>query len=523
MTGGGFAMVAELPLGVYRGHVGGGDLDVVPSPARLHAALWCAAAQGVRAVTRGDQLTPCEQDLRGLEWVEANPPDGIRLPRYAISAEVGTAYRKEGQLVREQSRWVDKVGARPVGAAVAVDGPFAWTWQVQPPAEVRQSLEDLCRDVSHLGMAETPVRLRVAELAEVGEPTHLRDPDADLFTGAGLDLDVPQPGRGTALEQAYRATASRPPASKDRHSGSEETVRSPAVTAAVAPARYAPPAVEEPALPWVSVMLAAMDRPVKGDWRVGWCVAAHRALISLVGDGAPASLTGAYPDGTHRPANRVALQILDRTVGFAGMTDAPATLAVLVPRGLAATDLTVISTALGRLATIRRGKQALRLVGEPVLVPADRLWPAVPAGHTRRWRTATAFVPDTRPPRGAWSLADAAALSVGMVWRDLLGARGRGETFYRQLAADATARGVQANVERVTDGDPMRFVHKVNTGHMVAPLRATLSLGSLAGPRSVVALGQSRHLGGGLLVPVDEPGDVEPVPLFAAGGAAVRL
>jgi CRISPR-associated protein Csb2 len=38
---------------------------------------------------------------------------------------------------------------------------------------------------------------------------------------------------------------------------------------------------------------------------------------------------------------------------------------------------------------------------------------------------------------------------------------------------------------------------------VVRPYTSYLSLGDLAGPGTVQAIGQSRHLGGGLLVPFD--------------------
>ena len=44
-----FAIIAEFPLGTYRGRSADGRVDPLPSPARLHAALLNAAAQGVRA------------------------------------------------------------------------------------------------------------------------------------------------------------------------------------------------------------------------------------------------------------------------------------------------------------------------------------------------------------------------------------------------------------------------------------------------------------------------------------------
>ena len=46
---------------------------------------------------------------------------------------------------------------------------------------------------------------------------------------------------------------------------------------------------------------------------------------------------------------------------------------------------------------------------------------------------------------------------------------------------------------------------EVNADAVVRPYTACLSLGSLAGPRTIAAIGQSRHLGGGLLIPFDVP------------------
>jgi len=559
-----FALVADLPLGVYRGHLGDGDLDLVPSPARLHAALWCAAAQGPRAVLDGGVLTPSEADRASLVWLEANPPDGITVPRHRVTNDDGVvpgggvAFRRQGLIVKEGGAWKDKVAGRDVGAAVTVDGPFAWIWRDDPPVDVRVSLEGLCPDVSHLGMAETPVRLRVVETSkgilaadgatgttgnltgpaeDVGSAvrgaggalTYWLDLGADLFVGSGLDLAVPEAGRGVALEAAHRASSSPPKPREDRHSSSEETRRPAVVEAAVTTARYRDPRMNEaPRLPWVKVLLAPLARAVNERDRVRWCVAVHRALISLVGDGAPAILTGVYPETADRPANRLAIHILDRTVGFTGMTSHPATLALLVPAGTCDADLAVIGAALTRLTTVRGpGGREIRVAGRPVLVPADRLWPAVPADHQRAWRTATAFVPDSRPPRrGTWTLADAVAASVGLVWRDLLaesGTRGRGDVFIRGLADTAKEWGVLAGpITRVTDGDLTRYVHKVNQGHAIVPLRAELSLGSLAADRAAVAIGQSRHLGGGLLVPVDRPLDVEPIPAFTPDALAGR-
>jgi len=51
--------------------------------------------------------------------------------------------------------------------------------------------------------------------------------------------------------------------------------------------------------------------------------------------------------------------------------------------------------------------------------------------------------------------------------------------------------------------DVGRFVHSVPRGHIVQPY--SLWMRTPDHPRAALALGQSRHLGGGLLVPFDLP------------------
>ena len=103
-----FAIIAELPLGVYYGGVGDGEVDVLPSPARLHAALLCAAAQGPRALPRGELLAPCEEDAAALRWLEEHPPDGLRLPTHTVNTSPAVAYRKLGLLEKHRDRIISK-------------------------------------------------------------------------------------------------------------------------------------------------------------------------------------------------------------------------------------------------------------------------------------------------------------------------------------------------------------------------------------------------------------------------------
>lgn len=504
-----FAVIAQLPLGAYRARTPGGHLDPVPSPVRLHAALLCAAATGPRALADdGGALQPSDDDLGTLEWLEQHPPDGVTLPQTVEVRSSVYGYRREGTLVSEGTRGpFDKVVPRALVGLVAVDGAFAWTWREPPPSGVQASLEALCGDVAHLGNADTPVRLRVGEAT----PTHRRDPEADLFRSApGVDVDVADVGRTSALRAAHALSRSPLSSARDAWTPSSDVPRSADfVEAKRRPARYLSLAhADEPDAPWSTVLLAGFGGPAdvpRGDAHVRWATAAHRALISLVGDGAPAVLTGSYLEDVPRPANRVALQLLaPDAVWAAGIEHDGAVLAAMLPTGGSGVDLATVATAFAALRRVNWGR-AVRTLSPLPARSARAFWPAVPG--RRLFEVRPAAVPDTRPLDRDWTIGDAVALSLGLVLRDDpdLAGEGRGKDRHRDTAARVRRAGlvVQA-VERVMDGDLSRYVHRIDPSRVVQPYRARLSLGDLLDDRSLVCMGQSRHLGGGLLVPVGE-------------------
>lgn len=499
-----FAIIAELPLGVYHGGVGDGEVDVLPSPARLHSALLCAAAQGPRALPDGELLTPREQDAAALRWLEQHPPDGVRLPTHMVNTSPGIAYRKLGLLEKNRERIIGKVSV-----SVAVDGPYAWTWMSEPDVAVQTALSELCGEVSHLGRAQTPVRLTIGDI----EPSHRFDPDADLFSGTGVDVDVSAVGRTDALVDEYvQANAIPPKASADGVRSSEREQRRPVIRTGLAPARYVAPTPPPTNDPWDRVLLLPLRSGRPGDWerlRVRWAVKLHQALISLIGDGAPTLVTGAYPAGARQPANRVAIQPIDGSLPIAGWSETRAGFAVLLPRDADAADLRVLASKMQALRLVRgtRG-QTVDIDHRNITVRSTaEFWRPLAAGYRRHWVTTPAAVPETRGlRRGPWNLADAVRLSVGLVWRDELVGPGRGEAWYRQVSDAAASRGVQVRTaRRITDSDLGRFVHKVAPDSVVQPYHAELTLGDLTGDRTLIAIGQSRHLGGGLLVPRDHP------------------
>jgi CRISPR-associated protein Csb2 len=202
----------------------------------------------------------------------------------------------------------------------------------------------------------------------------------------------------------------------------------------------------------------------------------------------------------------MAIQFLGQETLSTGRLEAPSTLAVLIPTDAIDTDVEVVTEAMSQLwAVSGQGGRLARRQGRLTNHDASRFWPSLPDGCERRWLTVPAAVPDGRPPRRSeWSMADAVALSVGLVWRDVLATPGRGAGWQIELSGEAKRRGVVVEgLRMVTHGDLTRFVHRVNPGVVVRPYRALIDLGTLTSSQALVAIGQSRHLGGGLLRPVD--------------------
>jgi CRISPR-associated protein Csb2 len=269
-------------------------------------------------------------------------------------------------------------------------------------------------------------------------------------------------------------------------------------------------------VPWTDVLLLPLDRAVPEKDRVGLAVATHRALIAAIGDGAPPVVTGFYPEGSSRPANRLAIQVVDAAMPVdlpAAMAGTPAVLALLLPSDAVPADVAVLLGALSTLRSVRgRGGVVRRVTARPEAMSGSAFWRPPAPGTLRRWRTSPPALPDTRGLRnGAWTFAHAALLSLGYVWKDRLELPpSRGEQ--RQVAVVAAVQAADVAVVStvpVRESDVRPYVHKVHPHAVVRPYRADLWLGDLAPARCVQAIGQTRHLGGGLLVPADSPTEAQ--------------
>ncbi|WP_088284871.1 type I-U CRISPR-associated protein Csb2 [Kineosporia sp. A_224] len=516
-----FTITAELPLGTYRGAAADGRVEAVPSVSRLYSALLSAAGLGPRAQSTGDALTVADSDAQALRWLEENPPDEVHIPPLTVNGGRVVAYRDDGTLKKSKASLATRKLGKTPDVSVAVAGRFTWTWTQQPPPAVAQTLTELCPDVPYLGTSESPVRLRASGAPGAGgealpAATHRLDPDAGLFTPGGWDLELPVPGRLDELTASHRAATGTPPSvARDKYGTDEGSTSAVPTREAVALARYAPVSEVLADVPWPQVMLVPItpaQEPARGGIgerdRVRSAVAVHRALIRIIGDGAPPLVTGAYPKGLRPPTNRIAVHFLDASMPVDLPSGGDMWLALMIPAGARPSDLEVLAAAADGLTSFRTSATTGYTVSGPArTVSGAMLWRDRPTGTLRLWRTASPAIPDIRGLQGGWTFADTALLSLGFVVRDQLGrVPGRRDELYRNLVARVgDGHAVVLDASPVRTSRVQDYVHKVNDHAVIRPYRATVSLGDVVPDRCVLALGQSRHLGGGLLVPVDVP------------------
>lgn len=491
---------ATFPLGTFLGHHDVGHRAELPDTARLYSALVNAAGRGSTALQVDGQLRIAPDSAEALRWLEVHPPTSVALPATVPVARAGArSWRAEGVLGKNGV----KKQLKGQSDSVAVSGPFGWTWEEDVPEQIVEIIDALCADVSCLGEADSPVLLDVVSVP----PTHQLDRSTTAFPRPGdTRIRTAQPGRLDALTEAHAQAHPRkhPTARDDRVKTDEEASPGPIAGARVRELSYRPVIPAPPDAPWGGVVLLHLlgspdPEPVR------MAVATHQALIRRLGDDVPPIITGNYAPGAVRPANRIAVQYLDAALvehlGISGDV-----IALLIPRSADAAELATLERAMAGLTRIYTGVGELRVVGRS-RYDTQEFWPKVPAGRVRMWRPLPSLVPETRRQRRAtgakpWTLVDAALLSVAYVMRDWLD-EGERESRAAMVAA-MRARGVSVHeTHALADSHPERHAHKVPDGQVVFPYTALLDLGGLVKPSTLLAVGQSRHLGGGLLVPED--------------------
>lgn len=508
------SITARFPLGVYHGHASDGSPDPLPSPARLLSALVSTAQTGTSALKDGRMS---DRVAMALTWMEEHPPNGLHVPDtlpVSLATDDRIAYRDMGTI--EKSR--PKTAGKNISDGYAINGAVGWVWKDMPD-EVRAALAQLCEDVPCLGEMDSPVVMSTEEI----ESNWYLDADATAFTPGGMRLQIPGPGKLRTLKEMHEQShpSKTPSAASDRFRPSGDTVRVfPVFEECLRTARYFSVKDsgqrDEGGAPWRDALILLADdgtgRELAPERRLSWCVAFHRALVARIGDGAPPVVTGRYPDGIPVPANRVAIQYVPSSVLLQsvvqGAFDTPGAFLIMLPKGASDEEREVILQALEGMTQLRSRWAEARLRPPDEVFDARMFWRPPAPGTKRLWSPTPVAVPEVTRQRGEWSFEDAILLSLGFVWREALQPAPRGTQGYRLLVAHARDYGAGVMWHHRVAKNPGSYVHKMPESVVAQPYTALMDTGGLMTDTEVVAVGQSRHLGGGLLVPADIPSEL---------------
>lgn len=512
-------LTARFPLGIYRGHRADGTQESLPSFARVHAALLAAAATG-SVSERGSDLRMLSQASREcLVWLEEHPPVALALPATRVMQVRGAAWRKEGVHLREgKGKGIkDKTVARAHSPGVAVADRIAWCWESMPPT-IREQLDLIAADVAYLGESESTVVLQVEQGIE---PTHRLDPEPSTFRPEGVPVLTPAEGRCAFLEGQFALAnpAKRPTLSQDKAnlSSRPKPVVTPKLVATM-PRFYVSMTKPEPrGVPWNQVLMVpvAAGTPDPADNElVRVCALVHRTLVSRISSSAvsgavPSAVTGKYLEGTLKSANHLAVQWIRRTApGLQSQFAGTDHIAILVPAHSDAEILPIVQQAMAKTSRLYSRSVHIAIDGKNAkVVPADEFWQDAEPGFQRWWRPAPVAIPERAVGPKHATEAEHAELtlywSLGNVFRD---DEEIGDANVTNRVAALRDRGVTvASAAPVHTTQPLDYVYKTNRKSVVRPYTALVSLGDLVGGSTILAVGQSRHMGGGLLTPVDLP------------------
>lgn len=562
-----FAITANFLLGTYQGSDSGGNPESYPSPDRLYKACVAAAYNTFDFEKQtDDRVLTDDQINHALAWLEDNPPRNILLPRVIQPISDAVTFKKKGYLEKDkkskkgllkEKKSSDRAFKAMVYCQNAAESLLlTWQWDETPSQEIANTLDMLCGEVPYLGEACSLVELRVQVDGNI--PEAQRDKTWTLEEGSMLSrvargnrvFVVPGAGRLEDLKLAY-ATANPEGKGKGKNAAKPKVETKedeqnflndyvPKETEDLA--SYRPPFFHsEQALeaPWTMaiVMSVAVDEDDSGEaseWEpseseyVGWAVALHRFLVRQWGVNPAPSLVGKYANGVQRPANNVAIQIFDSTLksqyGDQLRDDVAEKLPgflIMLPKDMPPQDMqklcSICERAEGRSLYCSRAVPRLRL-GKSTVIDAEHLWKPADDDHIRYWKLRPLAIAETRPMpdperKRQWRVAESMYLALGHVWRDKYvsgTAHGTRESQYWatvDAVADQSSNFRIFNCRRVHRVNMASYAHHTNASNVLRAMNAMIAISDEGDSLdcAALAIGQSRHLGGGLLVPYDVP------------------
>lgn len=551
---------------LYIGSDSSARTEPFPHPLRLHAALLASAGTGSLSVPDTGVTVPAKtvrssptttlvpravapQARAALEWLENHPPDTIVLPLlYDSPPRIGSehiTYAHRGQM---KKLVISKTETR-VCDGQALAGELVYHW-AQMPGDVAAVLAVLTAELGYLGMSRSVVsaELRTGDGCTAGrapaDRTLYRETDPALAygptDGEHLRIQAAASGRTRELIDSFaaevRALADANPSKPavDLRADQHDT-RGPGTPARLASRQHRRSvnyrrAGQELTAPWRRVTALGLTLPIHPDQHVELAVRVHRSLVSIIGTGCPTSISGSYPDGAPKAANHLSIQVLPAEFAPRALRehlpDAPAFLLLAEPDGMSVDDAELLTGALTvlRNRTLYPGHRPIcpdlptvGITGPPLTIDAETFWDSDDLAEPARRQTYPAAVNEITD-----SLDNIVSIGLAGTFRQRLvdadGAPPRGLRAMLSRWAQATAgHGIRVHRGSRILTDVGTYLHKVpdNPRLVIAPYRVGVDLGALTAPRAFLAVGQTRHLGGGLLIPAEKL----PAPLRLIGPA----
>ncbi len=509
-----YAITADFYLGFYQGRDVAEAQESYPTPARLYSALLAAAfsLERLEDTAPGNPLSP--SDTRVFSWLESNPPDAVMLPKAILASTDAVVYRDLGETVglkgTKKSTGKGK-SPRPASVISSLFGPVCWYWNIMPENGIAERLDEIAHEVPYLGEAVCPVRISTAIDSQIPSDALVRcNPSF-----SALSLSVAETGRLNELEEQHQAMRARKFKDSQTQSASEQHASVFTGCVGVQYYRSAHVAREiEQATPWRTGYYLSFDcSGIPREDYTSWAVCLHQALSRYCGDGLPRIMQRAIRDDDPLP-NGLAIQMVTSAMPIRNdYLPENDSLLVMIPQGASIDEEMTVVRALSKVRSLFSrylGSRQVSFSGERL--DLSRFWKPIPDGYRRLFETEPLFISNNRPPTRAkkdgsrWNIDDDARVAIGYVWRDCFPGTGNGDAGRVALAEAVSESGIGVCGGHIVPTSNIRYyVHHVNRGSMLVGAHALVDLSATGCSELVVAIGQTRHLGGGLLVPFDIP------------------
>lgn len=508
----------EYQIFGYQGRNSTGELELFPTPRRLSDTL-VAVAHGVYGVAG---LLP-EKFRHAIEWFEDNPPDAVVIPEYSISPSVPTAYRDKGLITKnnDASLNLKKSEAEVAVRRVFYSGPIEYYWKSELSPEMYHALNALCAEVAWLGERQSVASVLLGKVDDIPECAYRATNKRFVPSGTSISLNFPTQGRLKAQEGLFASNNPKrvPTASGDKFKIGEKENNLPLVTDYQKVVNYVAPATNVYALPWISGFLfdaysKSGDRLVpwivKDTEMKDWALAFHRTLIRKIYNDIPECVTGNYADQRARPANNVSIQLIHPNWPSRDGSKETTTFLVAVPRSASPSDVRKIARGLQQIQKLYRKGHGSLVVNNLRKTTLTNFWDSEKYLLSSERQITPLMVSESRPRTnggvsGTWAAEDSVRLSVGHALRDQLelGGSDLGAARHRTLNRAVAEAGVTVvGVKKFLPFYDRDYLHKFpKETQMATFVKGRVDLKEIVPAEAFIAIGQTRHLGGGLLVP----------------------